>query len=667
MKSGAGGPSKTSNPFTILLRNRSLTRLVGAFACMNVAEWGYVTALSVDAFRRSGAIAVGVVGLRLFVAAVGSFLSTALVNRWRPERLLVEIAILRSALVAASAGLAASGSSLGPLLVLLAVDALVSAPYRPSQSAIIPRWSRNPTELVASAAALSTVKTLSQTAGAAIGGALLAITKPQWVFVGAAVVFAVAGAMVVGAPGSRSTLRDTPISVGIGRLIRETAAVAANSNVAAILLVSGLRTFVRGMWLAIAVIASLHLLHSGSAGVGLLMLAGGLGSLVAAPLSARMISRNRIGTPAALSLVACGIPLAILAGAPVFDLALGLIAAWGVGMAVADVATSSILNRLLDSPSMPRVTSAIEATKLALEGLGAFLAPVLINLIGVRGTLLVAAIPLPTVVLGRWRLLHRVDASAGERAELLETLHRVPCLAPLDMAGLDALIGRLTPMRVPLSGMEIVRQNDPGDRFYIVELGRAEVLVDGYVVSHVGPGDGFGERALLRDVPRTATVRSLTPMQLLVLPRKDFLESVAGYEGELTFADDQALVVNGHTWDPEKLGEVLVQMNLFSHLDVRTIDGIAAKCRIDRWDTGAHIIRQGDDGDRYFVLLEGQGTVAVDGDTIQKLHPGDQFGEIALLHHVKRTADVVAASTAVTLSLHRDDFLPALRERFLSG
>lgn len=667
MKSGAGDKSKAPSPFAILRHNRSLTCLVGAFAGMNIAEWGYVTALSVDAFRRSGALAVGLVGLRLFVAAIGSFLSTALVHRRRPERLLLEISVLRSGLVAASAALAASGSSLGPLLALLAVDALVSAPYRPSQSALIPKWSRNPTELVASAAALSTVKTLSQTAGAAIGGALLAVTQPQTVFAGAAVIFAAAGAMVATAPRGNSNVRPQTASVGIGRLLRETATVVANTNVAALLLVSGLRTFVRGMWLAIAVIASLHLLHSGSTGVGLLMLASGIGSLVAAPLSARMISRSRIGTPAALSLAACGIPLAILAGAPVFDLALALIAAWGVGMAVADVATSSMLNRLLDSPSMPRVTSAIEATKLALEGLGAFLAPVLINLIGVRGTLLVAAIPLPSVVLSRWNLLHRVDASAGERAELLETLHRVPCLAPLDMAGLDLLIGRLTPMNVPAAGVEVVRQRDLGDRFYVIELGRAEVLIDGYRVSEIGPGDGFGERALLRDVPRTATVRSLTAMQLLVLPRKDFLESVAGYEGELIFEAEKALVVNGHTWDPARLDEVLIRMNLFSHLDSSTIDGLADKCRIDHWDTGTQIIRQGDVGDRYFVLLEGEGTVAVNGEVVQKLRPGDQFGEIALMHGVNRTADVFVASPAVTLSLHRDDFLPALRERFLSG
>jgi len=84
-----------------------------------------------------------------------------------------------------------------------------------------------------------------------------------------------------------------------------------------------------------------------------------------------------------------------------------LVAAWGVRMAVADVATSSLLFRLLAAPLLPRVTGAIESAKLALEGLGAFLAPVLVTTIGVRGTLIAAALPLPIVVVSGWKMLRR--------------------------------------------------------------------------------------------------------------------------------------------------------------------------------------------------------------------------------------------------------------------
>lgn len=381
----------------ILLASRALTRLVAAFSCVTVAEWAYVTSLSVFAFRTSGAIAVGFVGLRLFLAAASSFAGAAVLHRHPTGRTLSAIAGARAVIVGTSAGLAAGGGPLALLLILLGLDAVVSAQYRPAQSGLIPSLARNPTELVASASGLSTVKTLSQAVGSACGGFLVALVAPAAVFVGAAGLFTVASLLTLSFVRRRNPVRDR-VRLRLGEGIQGAFQVVQNRTVAGILVVSGLRTFVRGMWIAIAVIASLKLLHAGSTGVGLLMLAAGVGSLLAAPLSSMLLTRPRLGTPAAMALMACGVPLAVIAGIPVFDLALALVAAWGIGMAVADVATSSLLQRLLETPSLPRVTGTIEAAKLALEGLGGFLGPVLTSTIGVRGALLVA----PSLCLWSW-------------------------------------------------------------------------------------------------------------------------------------------------------------------------------------------------------------------------------------------------------------------------
>jgi CRP-like cAMP-binding protein len=655
--------------------NRNLTWVVAAFACVTIAEWGFVTSLSVDAFRRDGSIAVGYVGLRLFLAAASSFISPVIMHRRPPGQALPEIATIRAVIVAACAGLAASGASLTPLLILLGVDALVSAQYRPAQSALIASLARSPKELVASATGLSTVKTLSQALGAVIGATLLAVTTPAVVFTGVAVIFAVAAIMTLRFGRGRLVASDQR-PMRVRDVLRSTAIVVRSPNVTGIFVVIGLRTFVRGMWFAIAVIASLKLLHAGSTGVGLLMLAAGIGSIVAAPLSSMLVTRPRLGTPAALALAGCGVPLAVIAGVPVFDLALALVAAWGIGMAVSDVATSSLLQRLLATPTIPRVTGAIESTKLALEGLGGFLAPVLVSTIGVRGALLVAAFPLPLVVVSGWKTLHRVDASAGERAALLEMLHDVPCLKPLDMATLDSLIGRLSPLFVPDAGTDVFRQHDRGDRFYIIEEGAAEILVDGFAVGRLGPRDSFGERALLRDGPRTATVRALSPLHLYVLPRHDFLAALTGAENESKWTQNVELVEPGelpgffmgsHEWTRSQQMELLSHLNLFSHLDTRAIGELVDRCSIDRWDQGQMIVHQGDEGDRYYVMLEGRANVFIDNADVNEVRPGDQFGEIALLHGVPRSADVVTTTPAMTLSLGRDDFLPALRTRVLTG
>src|ERR1019366_2605515 len=157
----------------------------------------------------------------------------------------------------------------------------------------------------------------------------------------------------------------------------------------------------------------------------------------------------QIGKPTILAFIACGIPFVVIASVPALDTALLFVAAWGVGMAVADVATFSLLHRLLDTPLLPRVTGAIESAKLALEGLGALVGPVLASTLGIRWALALAGLPLPAVVLVGRKLLHRLDNTASERTHILALLHGVPFLETLDMAALESLAGRGGQMSVP--------------------------------------------------------------------------------------------------------------------------------------------------------------------------------------------------------------------------
>jgi CRP-like cAMP-binding protein len=642
-------PARLAEPLQILLGNRSLMLLVGAFAALTVAEWGYVTALAIDALRRDGPIAVGLVGFRLFFAAIGSVSSLPFVEQHPGARTLSTIAMIRAVLVGASACLAATGTPLAVLLVLVALDAVVSGAYRPAQSTMLPVLSRTPRELAASAAGISIVKTLAQAVGATAGGLLLTAVSPSAVFAGAALRL---GRLNI----------PTPIAIrssGLRERTKATLQTIREPHVGALLTVSGLRTFVRGMWVAIAVIASIRLLKAGTAGVGLLMLAAGIGSLAAVPLSGGLIQRTRLGAPAAIALVASGIPLGLIAAVPRLDVAFFLIVAWGIAMAVADVTTLSLLYRALDVPLLPRVTTLIESSKLALEGFGGLLAPVLVSSFNVRTALIVAAVPLPLVMLIAWPLLRRLDTSAGERTHTLSLLHGVPCLQPLDMASLGLLATGIV-ARDTEAGSEIVRQGDPGDAFYVVKEGLAEVLVDGYVIGTVAQGGSFGERALLRDVPRTATVRAAGPMELLALSREDFLTGITGVE-VASLPGAQRLRIES---DP---AEVLADLSVFAHIDARTLRPIAEKAVVDNWPADSTLMREGDEGDRFYVVLQGRARVLVDGREVAEVHPGDQLGEIALLHGVPRTATVVAVTAMRTLSLHRDDFAEALRSRLLLG
>jgi len=655
---------KQPGPMATLAANRPLTQLVVAFAFVSTAEWAYVTALSVHALRRDGTIAVGFVGLRFFVGAISSLIDTPTWLRRRGRNALAWISTARALGLLASAALVAAGAPLALLLLLLGFDSAASGQYRPAQSRIVRVLARSPQELVASATGTSTVKTLSQALGGVAGGTLLAVTTPAVVFAGAAGLFFIAAILNFRVKTARLVPEEQAHPAKVGRVLARFAGTVADavqvtrsSHLGGILVMSGLRTFVRGMWLAVAVIASIRLLHAGSTGVGLLMLAAGVGSLIAAPLSSLLLRRARVGTPAVVALVACGLPLAVVAGVPVFNLAMAVVVAWGAGMALADITTTSIVYRLVETPLAPRVTGIIESTKLALEGLGGFLAPVLVLLIGIRGALWVAAVPLPLVAVSGWKMLHRMDATAGERAQLLELVHGVHWLHSLDVPSLENLVGRLAPVFVPAAGTDVVRQGDEGNLFYIVVSGRADVLVNGYVVGAMSRGDSFGERALLRDVPRMATVRSLSPMRLLALSRENFLAAVAVADLDGTPGPLGRSVPDGRQWTKARLVDALSRVSLLSHAGTTALGQLADRGVREEWPAGAFIVKRGDQGDCFFLLLQGQATVVVEGSQVE-LRPGDSFGEIAALHGVPRQADVMAATPALTLSVRRDDFMP---------
>jgi CRP-like cAMP-binding protein len=118
----------------------------------------------------------------------------------------------------------------------------------------------------------------------------------------------------------------------------------------------------------------------------------------------------------------------------------------------------------------------------------------------------------------------------------LELLQRIPIFSALPAPTLERLASELDTVIAP-AGTPVIRQGDHGDRFYIVEAGGLRVSVDGSPGRELGPGDSFGEIALLRDVPRTATVEAETDSRLLALERDAFLDAVTGHPPSARAAD----------------------------------------------------------------------------------------------------------------------------------
>jgi hypothetical protein len=207
----------------------------------------------------------------------------------------------------------------------------------------------------------------------------------------------------------------------------------------------------------------------------------------------------------------------------------------GLGNTLVDVAGLTLLQRTAPPDVIGRVFGVLEMILVGTIGLGAALAPTLIDVVGTRWSLVAVGAILPALAALTWRSLVRIDVESHAPGQL-GLLERIDIFAPLPAPALERLASQLEPVTVP-AGTEVIRQGDHGDRFYIVEAGRLIVSVDGAPAREIGPGDFFGEIALLRDLPRTASVTAESDAQLQALGRAAFLDAVTGSPPSARAAD----------------------------------------------------------------------------------------------------------------------------------
>jgi CRP-like cAMP-binding protein len=194
----------------------------------------------------------------------------------------------------------------------------------------------------------------------------------------------------------------------------------------------------------------------------------------------------------------------------------------------------------------------------------------------------------------------------------------------------------------------VFRAGEPGDRFFVIEAGEAEVVVHGFAIGRLRAGAGFGERALLRNVLRTATVRAVTPLALLAFDRAAFLYAVTGRPGDALEPAGARAVLTGTDPRSRTLPDLLADQAPFAGLTRGALERIASAAIIEHWSTGAVVIREGDAGDAMFLVLSGRAHAVHAGVTVVEFLPGDCFGHIAALHPVSRTATVTAVEPLTT-------------------
>ena len=519
-----------------VFRNRGLRRLQLAWAGSIIGSWAYTVALVVYAFDQGGASAVGLVGLvRWLPSAFASPLAAILGDRFPRVRVMLTSDLLRTVALGAMAVLIVTDAPAAAIYVLAAAVAVIGTAFHPAQSALLPSLARTPEELTAANVSSSTLESLGFCVGPALGGLLLTFSPVWVVFVITAGTFLWSALML--APLLREA--EPPLTRESPKILDEaTAGFRAIWKDPKLRLVVGLfsaQTLVNGAFGVLITVSAFELLDLGASGVGYLNAAVGVGGIVGGLISLALVGHKRLATTFGVAVAGTGAPLLLVGGQP--STAVALIAFGLIGFAniICDVSGFTILQRGTPSEVLARVFGVLHSLIYATVAVGAVIAPVLVNAFGVRWTLVVVGLLLPVMAILTHASLVRIDRAPADPRRI-ELLLGIPMFSPLSPPVLEQLAAGLAPVSVS-AGEEIIRLGDHGDRFYVVSSGEVEVFVDGRPPKREGEGTYFGEIALLRDVPRTATVRAATDVELYALDRDDFLPAVTGHAGSAQAAE----------------------------------------------------------------------------------------------------------------------------------
>jgi predicted MFS family arabinose efflux permease len=526
--------------FRRVFTNRDLRRLQLAWAGSNIGAWAYTVAIAVYAFQQDGAYAVGLIGLARWIAAgAASPFTGAIGDRFPRVRVMVTADVLRAALLGAMALIVAADGSPLSVYAISIVGTVIGTAFRPAQAALVPGLARTPEELTAANVSASTIESVGIFVGPALGGVLVATSGVEATFAAAAVLLLWSAALIlrVDEPsrGREEAAEGEEPAVGF---LRETSegfrAIVADRRLTVLTGLFAAQTFVDGALGVLVVVLALETLDLGASGVGYLNSVLGVGGIIGGIAAAALVARARLGTDFGVGIVLWGVPLVLIGIWPEPLVAIVALTIVGVGNTIVDVSGDTLLQRAVPDEVLARAFAAMESVILVAVALGSVAAPVLLDLAGDRWTLVVVGAVLPVLAVFSWGSLARMDRT--EPAPQLELLRSLPLFAPLPPPTLEYLASRLVRRRVR-AGETIVTRGERGDRFFVIAEGTVEVAAEEGGARRLGPGEFFGEIALLRDVPRTATVVATTDVELLELPGEEFVAAVTGDAEALRAAD----------------------------------------------------------------------------------------------------------------------------------
>ena len=521
--------------FRSLAGNRALVRILTAYALFVLTECAAWIAMLVFAYSRGGAAIAGFVAVaQLVPAAVLAPVMAAVADRRSPVKVLAGGYLVQAAGMAAAAVAVFARVPIAAYACAVVYCAAQST-TRPAQAVLVPSVAATADQLTAVNVVVSWLESAGLVTSGLLAGILISLAGVGSVFVvcaclGAAAVLAV-GALRV-AP--LAPPREAPPAV-LADVAEGLRLAAGRPRLRVMLALLTAESVVAGALDLLFVILAVGVLRRSEAWAGYLNSAYGAGAVLAATASAILIGR-RLGAPILAAALLLSAVLAALGLGVGLAATVALLAVAGAAAALLDVALRTLLQRSVPPQLMGRVFGVLEGLTMAGYALGALLVPLLVHLGGNRLALIGAAVVLPLAAVAGGRALFALDAAVPVPVVEIALLRSLPLFAELPAPALEGLAAALTAVHVP-AGTALIRQGEPGDAYYAIAAGELDAVQDGHVLRRCSRGEGVGEIALLRAVPRTASVIAATAATVYRLDRDLFLTAVLGHAATQRLAD----------------------------------------------------------------------------------------------------------------------------------
>jgi MFS family permease len=523
--------------FRSLAGNRALVRVLTGYALFVLTEYSAWIAVLVFAYSHGGATVAGVVAVaQLVPGAILAPVMAAVADRRSPVILLAGGYLVQAAGMAAAAAAIFAGMPVAAY-VSAVIACVAQTTVRPAQSALVPLVAATADQLTAVNVVVSWLESAGMLTSGLLAGVLISLAGLGSVFavcagLGVVAMLLAAGLHVTLVPsreGSPAVLTD--VAEGLRLTARQ-------PRLRVMLALLTAESVVAGALDLLFVILAISVLGRSEAWAGYLNSAYGTGAVLAATVGAILIGR-RLGAPILGAALLVSAALAALAFGAGLAGTVAFLAVAGAAGTLLDVALRTLLQRSVPLELMGRVFGVLEGLTMVGYALGALLVPLLVHLGGNRLALIGAAVVLPLAAMAGGRALLVLDSGTPVPVVEIALLRSLPLFAELPAPAIEGLAAALTPVHVP-AGTVLIQQGDQGDAYYAIAAGELDVRQDGHFLRRCGRGEGVGEIALLRAIPRTASVIAHTSATVYRLNREPFLTAVLGHAATQRRADQIA-------------------------------------------------------------------------------------------------------------------------------